>query len=257
MDEDPKRSAFVKLADDLCVGPIAAMVQSANAALQATGYVLTRRDSVMIGLGLKIHSSFRSLIDDARVGRSEAMHHLKTMVESFIYVVRHDPGDAAALRVFAEVCYRKRLFCIRNPDYSGPDDLAFWDEHVRQLEAQGIEHIGRTTLETLASQGGDGLRKWYDLAYTAACEPAHITDLLDFMPDETPLHLAGSPFAHVDARVALDRGIDIVLQLAGVASQENVIGVSVEGIAEYEVRCAAIRRMPEECSNGGPERESA
>ena len=239
------------------------MVQAANAALQTTGYVLTFRDRVMIGLGLKIHGSFRSLVDDARVGRSEAMHHLKTMVESFIYfyVVRSDPSEATAMQILAEVCYRKRLFCLRNPEYTDPDDTSFWDSRLTQLEGQGAQRIGRTSLEVLASRDSVQLRQWYDGVYTAACEPAHITDLLDFMPteDDAAIDLSGSRFAHIDARLALDRGIDIVLQIVGIASRENVIGVTVEALAEYEARCTAIRRTPADGapSSDDPQKEGA
>jgi hypothetical protein len=47
MDGDPKRNAFVVLADELCAGPIAGLAQAANVALQTTGYVLTFRDRVL------------------------------------------------------------------------------------------------------------------------------------------------------------------------------------------------------------------
>jgi hypothetical protein len=71
--------------------------------LRATGYERTFRDNVLTGLSLKIDGSFRALIDDARAGRVEAMHHLKTMVESFIYfyVVAADtsPETATAERL--------------------------------------------------------------------------------------------------------------------------------------------------------------
>jgi hypothetical protein len=186
--QDVKRETLVALASDLCAGPIATMAQAANLAIKAKGYSLTNRDNVLIGLALKIYSTFRCLIDDARPGRSEAMHHLKTMVESFIYfhLVRSDPSAMMANRIMAEVFYRKRLFHQRNRETADSEDIEFWDKSFRDIEAKGIERIGKTSLEALAIGHGQGLRSWYDSVYTAACEPAHITDLLDFMPEDGP-----------------------------------------------------------------------
>jgi len=175
------------------------------------------------------------------------MHHLKTMVESFIYfhVLLRDDTDATANRILAEICYRRNQFYARNPEYADPDDLVFWLTKLGTLETQGVTRIGKTSLETLAQQHSSSLRKWYDAVYTAACEPAHITDLLDFMPSsEIPaLDLGAHAYAHIDARVALDRGLAILLGMLRSISSENTLGITLESLPSYEVRHAAIQAM--------------
>jgi hypothetical protein len=58
----------------------------------------TMRNKVLIGLTVKALDSFERLFVDARDRRAESAHHLKTMVECFIYShwVSADPGEEKA-----------------------------------------------------------------------------------------------------------------------------------------------------------------
>ena len=89
-------------AEEIC-GFAASLAVQANVGIRERGLQLRRKDSVLIGLALKIDSSFRALIDDCKAERSEAMHHLKTMAECLIYfyAVLQDPSDATERRLLA------------------------------------------------------------------------------------------------------------------------------------------------------------
>src|SRR5690242_6658285 len=102
---------YVELADEVCA--IAErMAADSRVWLDATGYERTFRDDVLTALCLKIDSSFRALTDDARLGRSETMHHLKTMVECFIFfhVVAADTSPETAKRLLAKAIDDKITF---------------------------------------------------------------------------------------------------------------------------------------------------
>jgi hypothetical protein len=116
---DISRDKFLELAGELC-GAIADMTATADRLVKETRYPLTDRDRVLIGLALKVESSFRSVMDDARSGRGEAMHHLKTMVEAYLYLhlVIEDQTQTTAHRLMAEVCYQKVKFLSENPRYA-------------------------------------------------------------------------------------------------------------------------------------------
>lgn len=60
------------------------------------------RNRVLVGLSIKALDSFDRLLVDARDRRAECSHHLKTMVESFIYSgwVNGDTGDTRAKMVW-------------------------------------------------------------------------------------------------------------------------------------------------------------
>lgn len=62
------------------------------------------RTRVLAGIALKAHSAFEGVVRDASVGSECAMHHLKTMVEVFIYYtwILNDEGETRARLVFAE-----------------------------------------------------------------------------------------------------------------------------------------------------------
>jgi hypothetical protein len=75
-------------------------------------------------------------------GRGEAMHHLKTMVESFLYLhlVLGDHSDTTAKQLITEVCYRKKKFLRENPEYaqSHGGDPDFWPAMLSEFESKGI-----------------------------------------------------------------------------------------------------------------------
>jgi hypothetical protein len=211
---DITRDKFLEFAQELC-SAVASMKGDADRLLKETKHPLTDRDRVLIGLALKMESSFHSLMDDVRLGRGEAMPHLKTMVEAFLYLrlVIEDPTPMTAHRVMAEVIYRKSKFMSDNPGYAREGDAAWWAAQVAEFEKDGIRRIGfRTTLEALVRHNSV-LRQWYKLVYQAACEPAHITDLVDFMPDpEDPNVRGGSEFdANLRGRFAIEHGLWLLL----------------------------------------------
>jgi hypothetical protein len=75
-----------------------------NFAIQQQSIPMTRRNQILIGLWLKAGGSFECLVADAKLKRAESSHHLKTMVESFIYShwVSQDQTDQRASLVLGE-----------------------------------------------------------------------------------------------------------------------------------------------------------
>jgi len=89
--------------------------------LQVKGKQLSWRDRVLIGFGVKMSNTFASLIQDVGKSRAEAIHHLKTLTESFIYIrwVGQDTGDIRARLVVAEGYTQKVKFFKGNPRLPG------------------------------------------------------------------------------------------------------------------------------------------
>lgn len=85
--------------------------------------VLTLRDQVLIGLWRKLYLAFESLVEDAKRGRSESVHHLKTMTECFIYLhyVDEESDDNRAKIVMAEAARQKKNFFEKNPEFPHRD----------------------------------------------------------------------------------------------------------------------------------------
>ena len=88
------------------------IVNEVSPKFQVANQALPLRDRMLIGLALKMYGSLECLVKDAKTRRSEAMHHLKTMVETFIYFhwVGQDTKDTRARLVFAAGCHRKTVF---------------------------------------------------------------------------------------------------------------------------------------------------
>ncbi len=239
---DITRQKFLELAHELC-SAIDEMAATGDRLLRETKYSLTDRDRVLIGLVLKIESSFRALMDDVRHGRGEAMHHLKTIVEAYLYLhlVIADSSEVTAHRLLAEVCYQKSKFLTENPGYADHHS-AFWAEELEALERSGIRRIGITNLKDLVSFSPE-LGQWYSVVYRAACEPAHIADLVDFMPDpDDPKIASGVELdTEVRARFAIDHGIWIMLATIRTIHAGNKIGLTIPALEGLEARYLDIR----------------
>jgi hypothetical protein len=171
------------------------------------------------------------------------MHHLKTMVEAYLYLhlVIADQSQLTAHRLMAEVCYQKSKFLSENPGYTA--DEPWWAEQLADFERDGIQRIGfKTNLKDLVRHS-PVLGQWYSVVYRAACEPAHITDLIDFMPDiEDPSVGLGIELdAEIRARFAIDHGLWVMLATIRVVRDGNVIGVRMDRLEEFEARYYEIR----------------
>lgn len=236
---------FLELAQQIS-GAVVEMAQTANRLLTETQYRLTDRDRVLIGLALKMESSFRCVMEDARAKRGEAMHHLKTMVESYLYfhLAVADPSETTTMQLLAEVCYQKQKFLADNPGYRrGSDGDGAWAEQLAEFERVGIQRIGKKgNLKDLVRDSAP-LKEWYSAVYQAACEPAHIADLVDFLPDldEPRIEIGSGPFPGVAARFAIDHGIAVMLDAIRVARDGNVIGLRVDALEGFQARYLEIR----------------
>jgi len=138
---------------------------------------LTVQEAVEIALGKKIYFAYESLIDDAEKMRPEAMHHLKTMAECTIYFYYVDKnGDNAARTVLCEMAKGKEKFIKDNSDFSSSaKQIEYWQNEVKNLGSQGIG-------VKPAAEKGDVL--WiYKRIYRQACEPAHLADLYEYLPN--------------------------------------------------------------------------
>lgn len=96
---------------------------------RASGRALTFRDRVLSGLARKMHGPLRALVDDGRARRIEAMHHLKTMAEAFIYfhvVIKDDTARTAELVLAEATLHQKVLYLRANPAAAG--DIQEWEE---------------------------------------------------------------------------------------------------------------------------------
>jgi hypothetical protein len=210
--DERRVNAYLELARELC-SRIEALASAANTALGAGSYRLTFRDRILIGLALKIDSALRALIDDVRLYRSESMHHLKTMAESYIYFwyVVLDSTEVTAKRVMADTHHAYALF----------------------LEE---------TVWALADARGEEFRKgWYSKVYRLACESAHTGDLFAFMPDpdDQVIHVNAPVLSSQTARYAIHYALGIALDLVETASRENVIGLEVD-VSDLRARYIAV-----------------
>jgi hypothetical protein len=206
------------------------------------------RERVLIGSALKMYDSFEALSEDARQRRSGPMHHLKTVIETFIwfYWVAQDAGETRARLLFAKGIEETLRFHERNQKYAKGDDVERWQEALNEA-TQGLETEWRhfkkreATVEKAAAAVKPNLPEWYDRVYRLACEPAHLTDLVEYMPSpHHPIHLGGTPLSPRWAVIALDYGLFVILQLLRSASASYALRLE-QTIAELQERQAAIR----------------
>jgi hypothetical protein len=241
MPNDETLDAYIALADDLCTAT-KAHIERSMAVLRERGYVLKVRDEVILALGLKIDSAFRALIDDARRRRTEAAHHLKTIVEAFIFmfVVAKDETDFTAKRVLAEVSEQKVRYLRLNPDSDTPtgENQEVWAQELRDYQAANVPPIG--ALANAATGHSPELATWYNAAYRIACEAAHIADLFDFMPSLDLDHpMAGTlRMGALRAQSAVNHGLLAMIHTLRLAN-DNELGLSLD-LTPFEERLRAL-----------------
>ena len=207
------------------------LAAQANAGLREAQRPLTRRDHVLIGLALKIERSFRALLDDCRVQRSEAMHHFKTMAECMIYfyAVLNDASETTARRVLAKVLQDEARFLRENK--GDPAEIAEIEAHRAELLAGGLTPL--PTVRDLANAAK--VSDWYSRIYRMACEPAHIGDVFELMPlGDEPIVIGPAPIlASARADEALWYGGLIALSIMRSIIESASLGLT-EPVDELE-----------------------
>ena len=116
MSGKKKLQNYLKLAAEVC-SLAEYFAKEISSQLQTRHQNLNHQERVLIGLALKMYHAFESLVEDAKRERAEAIHHLKTLVESFIYLywVGEESGDNKKARiVLAKACNEKVKFFKNN-----------------------------------------------------------------------------------------------------------------------------------------------
>ena len=241
---------YIALAEDIAA--LSSKVAGEALYEKKIGYALDLRNRVAAGLLLKIDSSFRALLDDAKVLRGESMHHLKTMTEASIYyhVVLDDESDRTARAVLAEATHSRIMYFEQNPPEYGDDTVIHrLHESLARLTEGGVKRIGVKSLEQLADDHSASLPRWYALNYRLACEPAQISDLVDFMPPTEPEQAVldrEEQDAALRCCLALDHAITIMLILAGRLQKTGLFDLD-DPVKGFWTRLAKIRtREPKE-----------
>lgn len=228
--EKTKSQNYLKLAEEVC-SIAECFVKKISSQLQNRHQRMNLQERLLIGLALKMYHAFKSLVEDAKGERTEAIHHLKTLVESAIYLywVGEKRGDNKKARiVLAKICNEKVKFFKNNPDY--PDQKSYlqdWESEFKAL-TKGIEG----EWEKLKNKQLWGLAKevkiesYYHRIYRLACEPAHITDLVEYMPlpNTFTIALNKSITSILWIHVALYYGLHIMCDLLQVGSEFYKLG---------------------------------
>ncbi len=219
---DNIKDARVRIARGIIRGADEAL-DEAERRLIATARELTLRDRVMIAFAHKMLRTFEALVDDAERERAEAMHHLKTLCESYIYMHAALENEASAALVLGTSLLKRIEFWRLNPDLYAPGDS-------EELKREAKELCGGRTLphlRPLAERHSNELGQWYNLVYRFACEPAHVGDLDAFLPGSGVGIRGDAPNRVPEAVMALSYGTQIVLAAADVINT-NDIGVRLD-----------------------------
>jgi len=244
---EDKLERFLELTDELRE-LMKNVIDAGSQRLQVEVQDLLLRDQVLIGLAFKIYASLESLTEDARNTRSEAVHHLKTLVEAFIYFqwVGQETGQERAKLVLARVCRNKMLFIEKNSDSLDQSDYDLWKkafhEYTRELKGPW-KAFKKYSVDRLAREVGRELEQWYDRVYRFACEPAHMSDLLEYMPQPRGPIQADHPQIHrLRVHVALDYGLQIGCDLLKNINDIYALGLD-KNISELKARLDAVRTL--------------
>lgn len=186
MSENEKLQNYLKLAAE--VWSLAeCFAEEISSQLRTRDQKLNHQERVLLGLARKMYHAFESLVEDAKRERAEAIHHLKTLVESFIYIywVGEKRGDDKKAKIVLAKTYEEKVkFFKNNPDYPDYENyLQGWESEFKKLTKEigneWKEH-GNKKISTLAEE--TKMESYYNRVYRLACEPAHVTDLIEYMP---------------------------------------------------------------------------
>jgi Family of unknown function (DUF5677) len=212
---------------------------------------LNLRDRVLIGLAIKAYNSFECLIQDAKNFRSEAFHHLKTLAETYIYFqwVGVEVNDSRAKLILAVECRSKIGFFDANPCIGLDKNVRDNVERTLSGYIQGLEiewkHFKNLSLKQIAENTDANMVDWYNRTYKIACEPAHISDLSEYVPPARgPINLTASrETSEFRVYVALDFALQIMCEVLKNLSDIYELGLT-EAVVELKTKLDATRPLP-------------
>ncbi len=225
---------------------ISELIRRLNQRLSSPEARLNLRESVLVGLALKACGCFECLVADARAERYEASHHLKTLVETFIYFhwVGADSSDQRALLVRADAYHSMARYHENNPSVENSQHLAEkWHQNHRQaivgVEGAWDKFKGKK-INRLASECG--LTEYYRRVYKMACQAAHLADLYTYTPPYPEGTASTTPIgtSTLGAYVCLDYGLHVIADLLRVSADFLGMGAD-ERILTLPERMAFIR----------------
>lgn len=241
-----KLSLLLEVADQILPLFQAALVQL-NQAIERQSISMTRRNQVLIGLWLKAGGTFESLVTDARLKRTESSHHLKTMVEAFIYShwVSQDQGEQRASLIIGEG-YRGLAVTHANSEEPNAEQYAQEWRNLQSSVLNGLrEEFKQFKARKLEGLADDcGLDQHYDRIYRFACEVAHIADLSVYMPPDPSGSVSFAPrdLSLLRAYLCLRDGLRLACDLSHDASDVLVMQDD-QHIDQLRQRITTIIRM--------------
>lgn len=174
------------------------------------------RARILLALSVKMLRSYEAMLSDAADERPECMHHLKTIVESFIYFywVMQDDTDARANFILAECANQKRKYFDTTDEYP-PDYEAAWKNEFRLRKTEfelGGEPFSRKQLEKIVKEARLG-KRFYGL-YRICCEVPHLGDVMEYMPTLSGRIVFYKPeISGLWSVIALENGSYLIIQL--------------------------------------------
>jgi hypothetical protein len=181
------------------------------------------RVRILLALAVKMIRSYEAMLIDAADERPECMHHLKTIVESFIYFywLMKDDKDVRADFILAECANQKRKFFYTTDEYP-PDYEAAWKNEFQFRKTKfelGGEAFSRKQLEKIVKEARLETRI-YGL-YRVCCEVPHLGDVMEYMPTLSGRIVFYKPeISGLWPIIALENGSYLIIQLIKTGIEE-------------------------------------
>lgn len=163
---------------------------------------LTHRERVSISLYKKMLFALHGTIEDAQRVHPVAMHHLKTLIEAYIYLRWMYIADTEkrAKLIEALACNENIIFLDNNKERYKDT----YDEQVRLLKElmaklinnkKEFDSFRKKKLKGMADED-DGLKSVYHVMYRFACQSAHIGDMHLLIPASHSTNILEIPYLY-------------------------------------------------------------
>lgn len=212
-----KLARFLELADTIC--NICREVDAAySVAINIIGRALSPREHISATLYAKMYHSYIALIADVRENRSEAMHHLKTLIECALYqrwIYRNETEtDERALLLFVKSCNENLKFFNKNKSYEmyATDWKAIKQSGLNNIPPK-LQHMLDKNIIEFCEKDEHALHL-YNAIYRYACQPAHMGDLHFFVNGrKTEGFLCSNHAASAWCLIAIDYGTSTSIEM--------------------------------------------